>query len=146
MSHACKEITLAVFLQETNYPSEKDKNKSGVQTNFSPKFVSSVSTSIRHAGRLRKEVKMNLAPKFLRRIICRTWIIHFPSINSAILYNTCLYFWIAWEVIISIFNPERTERKKIHLKANIIWGSLPFESYLKSSMLIVDGLIEIVSF
>ena len=84
MSHACKEITLAEFILETNYPSEKGKSsryKSGVQPNFGPKFVSSVSTSTRCAVRQRQEVKMNLAPKFLRCIICPRWMI---SINSAI--------------------------------------------------------------
>ena len=83
-SHACKEITLAEFILETNYPSEKCKSsryKSGVQPNFGPKFVSSVSTSTRRAARQRQEVKMNLAPKFLRCIICPRWMI---SINSAI--------------------------------------------------------------
>lgn len=83
-SHACKEITLAKFILETNYPSEKGKSsryKSGVQPNFGPKFVSPVSTSVKRAARLRQEVKMNLAPKFLRCIICPRWMI---SINSAI--------------------------------------------------------------
>ena len=87
MSNACKEITLAEFILETNYPSEKGKSsgyKSGVQPNFGPKFVSSVSASVRRAARLRQEVKMNLAPKFLRHIIRPRWIIHFSSINSAI--------------------------------------------------------------
>ena len=76
--HACKEITLAEFILETNCPSEKGKScryKSGVQPNFGPKFVSSVSTSTRRAARQRQEVKMNLAPKFLRCIICPRWII-----------------------------------------------------------------------
>ena len=84
MSRACKEITLAEFIPETNCPSEKGKSsryKSGVQPNFGPKFVSSVSTSTRRAARQRQEVKMNLAPEFLRCIICPRWMI---SINSAI--------------------------------------------------------------
>ena len=86
-SDACKEITLAEFILETNYPSAKDKSsryKFGVQLNFGPKFVSSVSTTIRRATRQRQEVKMNLVPKFLRRIIRPRWMIHFSSINSAI--------------------------------------------------------------
>lgn len=79
---------MAEFILETNYPSEKGKSsryKSGVQPNFGPKFVSSVSTSTRRAARQRQEVKMNLAPKFLRCIICPRWMI---SINSAIFYIT----------------------------------------------------------
>ena len=87
MSHACKEITLAKFILETNCPSEKGKSsgyKSGVQPNICPKFVSSVSAFVRRAARQRQEVKMNLAPKFLICIIRPRWIIHFSSINSAI--------------------------------------------------------------
>lgn len=75
---------MAEFILETNCPSEKGKSsryKSGVQPNFGPKFVSSVSTSTRRAARQRQEVKMNLAPEFLRCIICPRWMI---SINSAI--------------------------------------------------------------